>query len=219
MLKQWVIFNKLEDFNSILNYTIDDFTASGNLCYMNKHGKILHQTPLKEVFNLRWYIQHLMDQNEDEDKNPLNHENWMKQTNWKFIKYVIHHKHFMTPEQLKQKPFEEIIKMGHEKLDKEEGESNEDEEESTTSSEISQQDSESDTSTEDEEEPNTTQTFQVHNVLNNSIHDQENSSEDENDTSDGNSVDEMQTHENNGEQNNKQDNKLLTTNFEVKVEN
>ena len=29
MLKEWVIFNKLENFNSILNYTIDDFTPSG----------------------------------------------------------------------------------------------------------------------------------------------------------------------------------------------
>ena len=44
---------------------------------------------------------------------------------------------------------------------------------------MSEQDSESDTSTEDEEESNTTQTLQVHNVLNNSIHDQENSPEGE----------------------------------------
>ena len=51
----------------------------------------------------------------------------------------------MTPEQLKQKPFEEIFKIHHEKLDTEEGESNEEEEESTTSSEKSEQDSESDT--------------------------------------------------------------------------
>ena len=42
-----------------------------------------------------------MDENEDENENPINHENWMKQTNWKFIKYVIHRKHSMTPEQLK----------------------------------------------------------------------------------------------------------------------
>ena len=103
MLKQWVIFNKLESFNSILNYTIDDFTPSGNLCYMNKHGEILQQKPpLKEVFNLRWYIQHLIDQNENEAENPLSKQNWMKQTNWKFIKFVNHHNHSMTPEQLKQ---------------------------------------------------------------------------------------------------------------------
>ena len=75
MLKQWIEFNKLENFNSIMNYTIDDFTPSGNLSYMNHHGEILHFTTLKEVFNLRCYIQHLMDETEDEDENPLNYEN------------------------------------------------------------------------------------------------------------------------------------------------
>ena len=53
MLKQWIIFNKSENLNSILNYTIDDFTPSGNLSYLNEHGQILHQTPMKELFNLR----------------------------------------------------------------------------------------------------------------------------------------------------------------------
>ena len=77
MLREWIIFNKFENFNSILNYNIDGFTPSGNLCYMNKHGEILHQTPMKGLFNLRWYIQHLIDESESEDesKNPLNHEN------------------------------------------------------------------------------------------------------------------------------------------------
>ena len=73
MLKQWIIFNKLKHFSSILNYTIDDFTPSGNLSCLNQHGEILHQTPLKEVFNLRWYIQHLLDGSEHEYQNPLNH--------------------------------------------------------------------------------------------------------------------------------------------------
>ena len=61
MLKEWIIFNKLGNFNSILNYPIDDYAPSGNLSYMNQHGDILHHTPLREVFNLRCYIQHLMD--------------------------------------------------------------------------------------------------------------------------------------------------------------
>ena len=101
MFKQWIIFNKLENFNSILNYTIDDFTPSGNLSYMNQHGEIVHHTPLREVFSLRCYIQHLMDESEDETQNPLSYENWMRQNNWEFIKFLIHHKHSMTPEQLK----------------------------------------------------------------------------------------------------------------------
>ena len=79
MLKQWIIFNKLENFNSILNYTIDDFTLSGSLSYLNEHGQILHQTPLKELFNLRWYIQHLKDENENEDESPL-HEQKLDET-------------------------------------------------------------------------------------------------------------------------------------------
>ena len=37
MIKEWVVFNKLEDFNSLLKYTDD---------------------------NLRWFIQHLIDDNE-----------------------------------------------------------------------------------------------------------------------------------------------------------
>ena len=136
-----------------MNYTIDDFTPSGNLCYINENGEILHQTPLQQLFNLRWYIQHLVDESDDEIKNPLSEENWMLQTNWKFIKYVIHHKHSMTPKQLKKKPFEPIIKIKqHEELDTEEGESNKDEEESTTSSEMSEEDSASDTTAEDTEE-------------------------------------------------------------------
>ena len=206
MFKQWIIFNKLENFNSILNYPIDDFTPSGNLCYMNEHGDILPYTPMKKIFNLRWYIQHLMDENEDEAQNPLSEENWMKQNNCKFIKYVIHHRHPMTPEQLKQKPFEEIFKNQHEKVDTDEGESIEEEEKSTTSSDKLEQDSESDITTEDEEETNTTETHQVHNVLNETIHDEENSSEtkdnsihDEYDTSGNENTIEIETFEQYGE--------------------
>ena len=64
-----------------------------------------------------------MDESEDEAQNPLSEENWMKQNNFKFIKYFIHHRHPMTPEQLKQKPFEEIFKNQHEKVDTDQVES------------------------------------------------------------------------------------------------
>ena len=78
----------------------------------------------------------------------------------------------MTSQQLKQK--EEIFKFQHDKLNTEEGESNEQKEESTTSSEKSEQDSESDTSTEDEQETNTTETLQVNHGMNETMHDEEN---------------------------------------------
>ena len=210
MLKEWVIFNKLENFNSILNYTIEDFTPSGNLSYINEHADILHQTPMHEAFHLRWYTQHLIDQNVNESENPLSKENWMKQTNWKFIKYVIHHRHSMAPEQLKQKPFKETFKKQHEKLDTEEGESNEEEEESTISSDQSEQDSESDktnTDNEDEEDSETTETLQIHNV-----------SEAEDDISEEENVTDTEIYTNNGEKN-VHENKLLTTTFQIKIEN
>ena len=53
MFKQWIILNKLENCNSILNYPIDNFTPSGNLCYMNEHSDILTYTPMTKINNLR----------------------------------------------------------------------------------------------------------------------------------------------------------------------
>ena len=213
MFKQWKIFNKLENFNSILNYPIDDFTPSGNLCYMNEHGDILPNTPMMKIFNLKWYIQYLIDESEDEDQNPLSEENWMKQSNWKFIKYVIHHRHPMTPEQLKQKPFEEIFKNQHEKVDTDEGESIEEEEEFTTSGELtedeystfsdmSKQDSESDINnhdTQDEQISHTHETMQIHNTYNSTMHDKHKSIHDEYDTSEHGHIIEIETIEHYGE--------------------
>ena len=90
----WVISSKLEDFNSLLNYTDDDFTPSGNLCYTNDNGEKLHHIPMQELYNLKWYIQHLIDENkyqynDDEWTNPLSESTWIFQTNKKSMNYVI----------------------------------------------------------------------------------------------------------------------------------
>ena len=53
--------------------------------------------------------------------------------------------------------------------------------------------------------------------MNQTTHEEENSSEVGSDTSEDENMNEMQTYENNGEKNDQED-KLLTTNFEVKVE-
>ena len=276
MFKQWIIFNKLENFNSILNYPIDDFTPSGNLCYMNEHGDILPYTPMKKIFYLRWYIQHLMDENEDEAQNPLSEENWMNQNNCKFMKYVIHHRHPMTPEQLKQKPFEDIFKNQHEILDTDEWESIEGEERFTTSEELtedeysifshmSNQNSESDISvdeTQHQENSYTPETLQNNTTMHdkdNSIHDEYDTLENENtieietiedygekiheteesipvetsqvltvfnkaihhedDSSDEKSVIEIESPQENGEQEIGKQDKLLTTTFQIEIEN
>ena len=64
-------------------------------------------------------------------------DNGMLQANWKFIKYVIHNGHSMTPKQLKKNPIRPIIKVKpYQKLDTDEGESVKDEGESTTSTEL-----------------------------------------------------------------------------------
>ena len=150
-----------------------------------------------------------MDESEDEAQNPLSEENWMKQNSCKFIKYVIHHRHPMTPEQLKQKHFEEIFKNQHEKLDTDEGESIEEEEEFTTSEELtedeystfsdmSKQDSESDINvddTQDEQYTHTPETLQIHNIYNTTMHDKDNLIHDEYDTPENENIAEIETFE------------------------
>ena len=37
MIREWIIHHKLEDFYSLLNYTIHDFTPAGNLCFSKDH--------------------------------------------------------------------------------------------------------------------------------------------------------------------------------------
>ena len=43
-IKELVVFNKLEDFNSLLKYTLYDFTPIGNVCYINENGEMLPTT-------------------------------------------------------------------------------------------------------------------------------------------------------------------------------
>ena len=137
------------------------------------------------------------------------------QTHGKFMKYVFFTLHRMTPEQMKMNPIKPIIKVKtNEELGKEERESIIDEEKSTeTSQELSEeQNSTSDIYIEDQEDSKSIETSQVHNVLNNSIPNEVDSHTVED-------VTEIELPEENGEQNNAKDDKLLTTNFEVKPVN
>ena len=95
-INEWVVFNKLEDLNSLLNYIDEDFTRTGNLCYINDNGEKLHHTTLQEFYNLRWFIQHLIDRNGYEIGDhdyfiPLSENNWIYQTNKNIIKYNFHY--------------------------------------------------------------------------------------------------------------------------------
>ena len=179
----------------------------------------------------------------------------------------------MTPEQLKPKPFEEIFKNQHEKVDTDEGESTkiEEEEEFTTSEELTEeystfsdmlkQDSESDINFDDtqhQENPHTLETLQNNTTLHDLIHEYD-TSEDENiieietyedygekiheteesiptetsqvltvfnkaihhgdDSSDDKSVIEIEPPKHNGEQEIGKQDKLLTTTFQMEIEN
>ena len=129
------------------------------------------------------------------------------------MKYVIHHRHPMTPQQLKQKPFEEIFKNQHDEVDIEEGESIEEEEEFTTSEELTQdeystssdmskQDSKSDINVDDTQYPGIPQipeTLQIHNTYNITIHDKNDLIHDKNDASEDENTIEIETFEHYGE--------------------
>ena len=179
MIKEWVVFNKLEDFNSLLKYTDDDFTQTGNLCYINENGEKLYRKLMKQFYNLRWFIQHLIDENEyqyddNEWTNPFSESNWRFQKNKIFMKYVNFTLKEMTPEQMKQNP---IIVHSNQELDTEEGQSSTNEQESTISNkeeeeystflDMSKQNSESDINLDDtqhQENPHTPKTLQFHNI-------------------------------------------------------
>ena len=212
MIKEWVVFNKLEDFNLLLEYTDDDFTPTGKLCYMNQNGEKLQRKLMKEFFNLRWYIQHLVDEYEyeygdNEWTNPLHESNWTYRTNKQFMKYVNFTLKEMTPEQMKINPIKPIIEVKtNEKLDTDEGESIEEEyttseeltEEYSTFSDMSKQDSEADINvdeTQHQENPHTPEILQN----NTTIHDNDDLIHDENNTSENENIIEIETYEHCGE--------------------
>ena len=218
MIKQWVVFNKLEDFNSLLEYTDDDFTPTGKLCYINENGEKLYRKLIKEFYNLRWYIQHLVDLHEyqygdNQWTNPLHQSSWTYITNKQFMKYVNFTLKEMTPEQMKIKPIKPIIKVNtNEELDTEEGESNKDEQESTISikeedeystfSDMSKLDSESDINvhdTQNEQNTHTPETLQIHNTYNTTMHDNDDLIHNEYDTSENEHIIEIETYEHYGE--------------------
>ena len=147
MIRQWVIYNKLEDFNCLLNYTDEDLIPHGHgkLSFYKENGdsavKMMSPTPLQELINLRWYIQHLIHESgylydDDESNYPLSENKWMLQTHGKFMKYIFYTLHRMTPEQMKMKTIKPIIKVKtNEELDTEKEESTKVQDEFTPSKE------------------------------------------------------------------------------------
>ena len=223
MTRQWVIYNKLEDFNPLLKYTDEDLIphGAGKLSYYKENGdsavKMMSPTPLHELINLRWYIQHLIHESgylydDDESNYPLSEDKWMLQSHGKFMKYVFYTLHRMTPEQMKMNPIKPIIKVKtNEKLDTEKGESNKDEQEYTISnkeeeeystfSDMSKQNSESDINVDNiqDEQNSHTPELQIHNIYNTTMHDKDDLIHDEYDTSENENITKIETYEDFGE--------------------
>ena len=214
----------MEDFKSLLNYTDENLIPHGvgNQSYYKENGdsvvKMMSPTPLQELINLRWYIQHLIHESgylydDNESNYPLSEDKWMLQTHGKFMKYVFYTLHRMTPEQMKMNPIKPIIKVKtNEELDKEEGGSiideqeytisNKEEEEYSTFSHMSKKNSESDINVhhnQDEQNSHTSEILQIHNINNITMHDKDNSIYDEYDTSKHENITEIETLEHYGE--------------------
>ena len=100
-MRSWVKHNNLEDMSDLLIYDLNDFTPGGTLCHYKETAeaeetKPMPNTPLKELYNLYRYIQHLIlesefDYDDDEFDDPLDEGNWLLQTREKYMKFVIYH--------------------------------------------------------------------------------------------------------------------------------
>ena len=187
MIREWVIYNKLEDFNSLLKFTNEELMphGHGSPSLYKENGdsvvKMMSPTPLQELINLRWYIQHLIHESgylydDDESNYLLSEDKWMLQTHGKFMKYVFYTLHRMTPELMKKNPIKPIIKV----------------------------------KTNEELVP--VETSQVLTVFNNAIHHEDDSSDDK-------SVIDIEPPQENGEQEIGKQDKLLTTTFQIEIEN
>ena len=195
---------------------------------------MMSTTLLQILENLRWNIQHLINESgylydDDESNYPLSEDKWMLQTHGKFLKYVLFTLHKMTSEQTKMNPIKPIIKVKtNEGLDTEEGESNTDEQESTISnkeeeeystfSDMSKQDSESDINiddTQDEQNSHTPETLQIHNVYNTTMNDKDDLIHDEYDTSEDENITEIETYEDYGEKIDETEESKLTETSQV----
>ena len=100
IMRSWVKDNNLEDTNDMLIHDLNDFTPTGILSQYKvsaeaEETKPMPLAPLKELYNLYRYIQHLILESEfeyddEEFDNPLDEANWLLQTRGKYMKFVIY---------------------------------------------------------------------------------------------------------------------------------
>ena len=93
IIRSWIKHNNLEDMSDLLIYDLNDFTPGGTLSHYKETAeaeetKPMPNKPLKELYNLYRYIQHLIlesefDYDDNELDNPLDEDNWLLQTRGK----------------------------------------------------------------------------------------------------------------------------------------
>ena len=100
IMRAWVKHYMLEDMTDLLIYDLNDITPSGTLCNYKETAeaeetKIMPNTPLKELYNLYRYIQHLIlesefDYDDEEFDNPLDESVFLKMLNFKclFLRHI-----------------------------------------------------------------------------------------------------------------------------------
>ena len=190
---------------------------------------MMSPTPMQELINLRWYIQHLIHgsgylYDDDESSYPLSEDKWMLQTHGKFMKYVFYSLHRMPPDQMKMNPIKPIIKdKTNEELDTEEGEStkvqhefttSEEEEEYSTFSHMSKQNSEFDKNVDDTQDKQNTQTPET--LQNNiTMHDKDDVIHDEYDASEDENKTEIETYKDFGEKTHETEESISTETLQV----
>ena len=99
-MRSWVKHNNLEEMSDLLIYDLNDFTPGGTLCHYKETAeaeetRLMPNTPLKELYKLCRYIQHLIleskfNYDDDEFDDPLDEGNWLLQTRGKYMKFVIY---------------------------------------------------------------------------------------------------------------------------------
>ena len=99
IMRSWVKHNNLEDMSDLLIFVLNVFTPGGTLCHYKETAdaeetKPMLNTPLKELYNLYRYIQHLnleseFDYDDDEFDDPLDEGNSLMQTREKYMKFFI----------------------------------------------------------------------------------------------------------------------------------
>ena len=98
IIRLWIKFYQFDDFISFLQSYFDDFKPLGHFTTYKESSHATKEstiptTPLQIIYSLRRYIHYVIQQTYHNNKQdqPLLQHNWIKQTNKRFMKFLIYH--------------------------------------------------------------------------------------------------------------------------------